>query len=78
MSNKSDLLHKISEKGYVILNNFDQDLTYFRNEVEQKYIKSLVDNDISHIDIEKYHEINIDDESHKNLWTRKIETLIKN
>ena len=71
MSNKSDLLEKISEKGYIILNNFDCDLACFRNEVEQKYLKSLIDNNISHIDIEKYHEINVDDETHKNLWTRE-------
>ena len=57
MSIQSNLLEKISEKGYIILNNFDSDLACFRNEVEQKYLKSLIDNNISHIDIEKYHEM---------------------
>ena len=68
---KTDILNEISENGYLILENFQNDLNSFREEVEKKYRKTLTKNKISSIgDIEDYHKLAIDDEQHKSLWTR--------
>ena len=78
MSIQSNLLEKISEKGYIILNNFDSDLACFRNEIEQKYLKSLIDNNISHIDIENIMKLILMTRLIKIYGLEKIEILIMN
>lgn len=68
--NSNKILEPISDKGFLILDGFNEDLNIFRNEIEKNYHNILNSNGYAYQEVEKYHNLNILDNEHKNLWTR--------